>query len=419
MKSRIFLLFILMLFSIFTMPYSAEEPFVVLDSLKGKAEVQRAGQQRWALIGKDGKLYNNDIIRVLDKSVIRLKWQNGSIIYVNSKLQLLINLHKDTINNIFANYATVFFGAVYFIVKKTLPRGVFTRQETKVYTPTAILAIRGTSFSVSVNKKSGFTRIGIINGTVLVKNILKTQSLFLSAGYQTKVAMNADPLLPEPLLKKEINLLKTWVPPEVIIEEMNTQIAQAKADYATITGKLEEKIVVVPFGNSSIYKGKWKIGEKIATMLAENISLKNRVECDIVSSPKAEADPIQIGLKEKARFVITGEIEHFEIIRRAEITAAADKYQELSIAKICLRIHLIDAEAKKEIYKNDFCQDVSGKNIEGNSWKYIGTLKFDLKDRAFTSSILGKALTSTLDQSSAHLSRHMGFDFSNEPVKRK
>ena len=419
MKSRIFLLFILMLFSLFTMIYSAEEPFVVLDSLKGKAEVQRAGQQKWVLIGKEGKLFNNDIIRVLDKSVVRLIWQNGSIIYVNSNSQLLINLHQDTINNIFTNYATVFFGAVYFIVKKTLPREVFTRQETKVYTPTAILAIRGTSFSVNVDKKSGFTQVGIINGTVLVKNILKTQSLFLSAGYQTKVAMNADPLIPEPFLKKEINLLKTWVPPEVIIKEMNLQIAQAKSDYATITGKLEEKIVVVPFGNNSIYKGKWPIGKKIAAMLAENIRLKNRVDCNTISPPEAETDPLKIGLKENARFVITGEIERFEIIRRAEITAAADKYQELSIAKICLRIHLIDAEAKKEIYQNDFCQDASGKNIEGNSWKYVETLEFDLNNQAFTSSILGKALNATLDQSSAHLSRHMGFDPSSEPDKRK
>lgn len=419
MKGCVYKLAIGIVLSVFSILYSAEEPYVLIDSLKGKAEVQRAGQQRWALIGKDARLFNNDIIRVLDKSVVRLKWQNGSIIYVNASSQLLINLHKDTINNIFTNYATVFFGAVYFIVNKTLPKGVFTRQETRVYTPTAILAIRGTSFSVNVNKKNGFTRVGIINGTVLIKNILKTQSLFLSAGYQTKVAMNADPLFPEPLLEKEINALKAWVPPDVIIAEMSQQIAQAKADYSTITGKLEEKIVVVPFVNSSVYKGKWKLGENIASMLAENIKLKNRVKCSAVPLSKKEADPIQIGLKEKARFIITGEITRFEIIKRAEITAAADKYSELSIAKVCLRLQLIDAAAKKEIYKNDFCQEVSGKNIEGNSWKYIGKLKFDLSDQAFTSSILGKALNYTLDQSTSHLSRHMGFDLSKEPAKRE
>lgn len=405
--------------SLSSMLYSAEVPYVVIDSLKGKAEVQRAGQQQWVLIGKNSKLYNNDIIRVLDKSVVRLKWQNGSIVYVNSKSQLLINLHKDTINNIVTNYATVFFGAVYFIVKKTLPKEVFTRQETKVYTPTAILAIRGTSFSVNVNKKNGFTRIGIINGTVLVKNILKTQSLFLSAGYQTEVAMNVDPLVPKPLLEKEIQVLKAWVPPDVIIADMAQQIAQAKADYSTITGKLEEKIVVVPFTNSSMYKGKWNIGEDIASMLAKNIKLKNRVQCNTLPLVKQEANPIQIGFNEKARFIITGDITHFEIIKRAEITAAADKYRELSIAKVCLRIQLIDVSAKKEIYKNDFSQEVSGKNIEGNNWKYISTLKFDLNDEAFTLSILGKALNYTLDQSTAHLSRYMGFDLSKEPVKRR
>ena len=112
-------------------------------------------------------------------------------------------------------------------------------------------------------------------------------------------------------------------------------------------------------------------------------------------------------------------MKHFEIIQRAEITAAAHKYRELSIAKVCIQSQLIDVEAKKEIYKDNFCQEVSGKNIEGNSWKYIGALKFDLKDQKFALSILGKALNYTLDQSTAHVSRHMGFDISKEPAKKK
>ncbi len=397
-------LFLLLTASLF----ASEEPYVIIDSLKGRAEVQRAGQQKWSLIGKDAKLYNNDILRVLDKSLAKLRWQNGSIIFVNESSQILINLHKDTITNKLTNYATVFFGAIYFIVKKTLPKEVFTKQDTKVYTPTAILAIRGTSFTVEVDKKNGDTKVGIINGTVLVKNILKSQSLFLSAGYQTSIPMNADPLVPSPMLEKDIQRLQNWVPPQVVLEEMNKQIIAARKAYTTITGKLEDKILVYPFINSSLYKGPWKIDRKIASLLAERMKLTSRLKCTVVSGKKVEIDPIKLGQEEKAHFVIAGEIKKFEIIKRAEISAAADKYKEHSIAKICIQIQLIDIESQKLIYKNDVCREVSGKNIEGNSWKYIGKLPFDLKNQAFASSILGKALNSTLDQSTAHVSRYLG-----------
>jgi|GEM_PF-1076002 len=399
--------------------YAAEEPFVVIDSIKGKAEVQRAGQYKWVLVSRNGKLYNNDIIRILDNSMARLKWQNGSIMYVNTHSQIQINLHKDTANNIFTNYATVFFGAIYFIVKKTLPREVFAREETKVYTPTAILAIRGTAFSVDVNKKNGETLVNIINGTILVKNILKNQSMFISAGYKTVISMNTDPLVPAALLDSDINLMKAWIPPNDIVEQMAQQLQKAKSDYATLTGKLEEKISVVPLVNNSVYKGAWNISENIAAMLAENITLSSRVKCSVVRPDQAEIDPILLGMKEKSRFVITGEIRRFEIIQRAEITAAADKYSEHSIAAICLVIQLIDIEAKTQLYKNEFCQEVSGKNIEGNNWKYIGKLPFDLKDQAFASSILGKALNQAFEQSTAGLSRYLGIDVPNEPAQKK
>jgi len=61
-RTSIFLITIFLMFS--SSILASEEPFVIIDSLKGKAEVQRAGQQKWALIGKDAKLFNNDILRV-------------------------------------------------------------------------------------------------------------------------------------------------------------------------------------------------------------------------------------------------------------------------------------------------------------------------------------------------------------------
>ncbi len=398
------LFFLLFLFLI----APAKDLFVVIDSLSGKAEVQRAGQHKWQIIKRGTRLHNNDILRVLDKSLACIKWQNGNTLYVNSKSQILINLHQDTSHNKFSNYATVFFGAIYFIIKKSLPKALTASYDTKVYTPTAVIAIRGTSFSVKVKKENGDTRVGVINGTVLVKNILKSQSMFLSSAFQTDVTLNTDPIIPIPLLKADIDELKTWVPAHVIAAEMKKQIDQAKRDYLTITGKLENKIVVVPFKNKSGYKGSWKISDNIATALAQHISIANRMPCSPAPESDKKLEPIAVGVKNKARLVIAGEIKKFDIIKRAEITASADKYRELSIANVCIEFQLIDAENKMLLYKNEVCGEVSGKNNKDNSWQHISTLTFNLKDPAFSSSIMGKAVTQMLDQSSGHLARYFG-----------
>lgn len=407
MKKNIVLMLTVGIICLSILSVSAKELFATLDSLSGKAEIQRAGQQKWVLVDKYTKLYNNDIIRVLEKSTARIKWQNGSTIYVNSNSQILINLHSDTINNKLSNYATVFFGAIYFIVKKSLPKAISKSYDTKVYTPTAVIAIRGTSFMVTVKKENGDTRIGVLNGTVLVKNILKSQSIFLAAAHQTDVTINTDPITPSAFLKKDIEKLKTWVPPQVIIDEMNLQIARAKRDYLTITGKLENKIVVLPFNNKTGYKGKWQIEENIASSLAERIKVTSRINSSSIPMPKKETDPIAIGLKNNVRFVITGDIKRFEIVKKAEITAAADKYRELCIANICIEFQLIDVERRTLVYKNEVCGEVSGKNNKGNNWQHINTLSFNLKDAAFSSSIMGKALNQMLEQSSSHLSRYL------------
>lgn len=387
--------------------YPVSEPSVIIDSITGKAEVKRAGQEKWLLIGKKGILYNNDVIRVLNQSMIRLMWQNGNVIYVNANSQLLINLHEDTVNNKFLNYVTVFFGAVFFVIKETLPTAFTNRFETKVYTPTASVAIRGTSFSVNVKKQNGLTQVGILNGTVLVNNILKNQLLFLSAGYQTEIALNTDPMEPSPLLDKHIAQLKTWVPPEVVLNEMKQQIKRAKNDYATIAGKLENKIIILPFANSSSYRGSWEITDKIARFLNDRLKLSHNSPCSLVIDTSSASDPVTKGIQHKARFVITGEIRKFDIIQKVLVTANADKYDELAVASICVNLQLIDCATKTIIYNNNICEEINGRNVSGNNWQYIAKLPFDLKDQTFSSSILGKALNQLLDQSTAQLTRYM------------
>ena len=56
----------------------------------------------------------------------------------------------------------------------------------KIYTPTASIAIRGTSFIVDVKKDDGRTILSMINGTVLVKNDFKKSIKFYICWIQNR-----------------------------------------------------------------------------------------------------------------------------------------------------------------------------------------------------------------------------------------
>ena len=68
------------------------DPVVLLDSIAGKAEILKAGKQHWSSATKGMKLFNNDMIHVLEKSKARLQWPDGSSTFVSQNTQILINV---------------------------------------------------------------------------------------------------------------------------------------------------------------------------------------------------------------------------------------------------------------------------------------------------------------------------------------
>ncbi|MDD5673099.1 MAG: FecR domain-containing protein [Chitinivibrionales bacterium] len=390
------------------LPYSllAADQFLTLDSLAGKAEVQKAGQEQWVLVKNGEKLFNNDLIRVLDKSTARLKFSNGSLMYVRQNSQILISLFENSETNLISKHITVFFGAVFFIVKKTLPLGPLDLDDIKVYTPTSVVSMRGTSFLVSVDEKSGASDVEVINGTVLVRNILKNVSLFIGAGYKTNVALSTDPVLPVALLQADIDAIKLWVPMFIMEREMEEQLAKAKRDHYIITGKLDDKVVILPFDNKSHYKGPWGISRKIATALMNRISETNSALVVKVAD-SAASDPLKFGNALKARFVIAGTIQEFDIKQHAEITVRADEYKEYNIAQVTTYLQLIDVASKKMIYDNTFSGELTVKNSANSTWQYVRKLDFNLHDSTFAQTIIGKAATSMLDQAVEKLTLYL------------
>ena len=127
---RILLMFIVLL--LFPTPGSCK-PFAQIDSLSGKAEVQRAGKHNWQYISKGEKLYSNDVLHVLNKGMALLKWPDGSRSFVHKNSQVLINILQKSPEDNILSHATIFFGTVYFVIRKTISQEISSRI-TRLYT---------------------------------------------------------------------------------------------------------------------------------------------------------------------------------------------------------------------------------------------------------------------------------------------
>jgi hypothetical protein len=379
-----------------TVSLLSAEPCFEIDSLVGKAEVQRAGMLNWKIVTEGTKLYNNDVFRVLEKSHAKIVSSSGSMIYINEKSQILVNLAENRDQNILSNYITVFFGATFFVIKKMLPKKLTIQTHTKVYTPTAVMSIRGTAFTVDVEKKSGKTAVQVMNGTIVVKNIIRSISSFLSSPYKSTIEVNSDPAHPVPILENDITVLKSWVPEPVVDDIISHQLASRERERHIISGKYENKLIITAFPNASQYQGSWNIGKALAGELARYInSSQQQIKAAVFDS--TWTDPLSVGTAKKSRFVITGVIEKFDIIQVASITTSADKYNEYYVAKVKIALQLIDVAEKKLVLEETIDGEVSGKNVKANSWQMIGDMKFKLHDSKFSRSILGQAIHQTIE----------------------
>ncbi|MBN1577653.1 MAG: FecR domain-containing protein [Chitinispirillaceae bacterium] len=377
-----------------TIPARSAGPAVILDSLSGSAEVQRAGSTQWVSIRQDEKLYNNDIVRIIQGGVGRLRWPDKTVAFMRGGSQVLVNIGTNREKNKLLNYATVFMGSVFFIIKKALPGK--RKEEMRMYTPTSVITIRGTSFAVGVEAETGLTSVKVICGTIRVGCIQKGVSAFLGAPSKTVIERETDPIVTSALLTADLDSLRLWVPRDVIDFEVATHLAQGRRDRLIISGNMDEKCIILPFTNASKYGGAWDIGHAVPRMLATRL-LSAYSRLNITAIDSASPAPADAAAKAKARFVISGTVTFFDIVNHAEITVRADEYHERSIGRISIDLFIFDAEEKAEVYTATVSGEQTGRKNNQNSWNTIGEMPFDLENGEFASSIVGGALDQALD----------------------
>jgi hypothetical protein len=378
-----------------------------VDSLVGNAEMQKAGQRHWKPIAVGARLNSNDIVKVFDKSFVRLTWPNGATSYVHANSRIVVNLYESSETSVISTHLTILYGAVFLAINEAPPTTFTKMFDTKVYTPTAVVSVRG-ACAVEADNKTGATSVKVISGTVLAGNVLKNVSSFISAGFQTRIELTTDPIAVKLLLDKDINDLKTWVPVPAIERELALQIAKAGRDHEILAGGFKDKLVIMPFENRSQYAGQWNIGPTLARQLTDQLGQANR-NITVENGDIGAVDPLKLGAARKARFVVIGAIEDFDIVQHAEITVAADEYNEFYIAKVRLRVQLINVADKKLLFDNAFSGETRGKNLKENSWQKIGNLALDLNNKQFSESILGSSLREAMNQATDKLIQFVNY----------
>jgi len=162
-----------------------------VNSLSGKVEIRPGASKTFeALTNKDQKVQVGDVIHTGPGAQVVLTLPDDSYMVVQENTDLVI---KDFWSQ----------GSVRSVVNVLLGRVRFYIQHIggrpnpyQVETPTALIAVRGTTFDVDVDA-SGYSEVACIDGQVGVENVaLNEREVILNPGRHTGVAKGQNPLTP-------------------------------------------------------------------------------------------------------------------------------------------------------------------------------------------------------------------------------
>lgn len=155
----------------------------MIASASGTVEVRRLGETTWAAAKADTKLYPGDMVRTSDQSAATIMLADQSTIELAETSSVAIASRDGSADP--ASSAAVMGGLARFSVTDRSPgEGAF-----RVYTPTAIVLTKGTTYGVGV-AATGEARVGVESGSVEVIGItaLDTEPVMVDTSTQVVVA---------------------------------------------------------------------------------------------------------------------------------------------------------------------------------------------------------------------------------------
>ena len=157
----------------------------MLTAANGTVEVRRVGETQWTATKADTKLYAGDIVRTADNGTATITLADESVIEVAEVTTVAIASRNGTADP--ASSAAVLGGIARFTVTPRAPaEGPF-----RVYTPSAVVLTRGTTYGVGV-AASGEARVGVESGLVDVIGLAQLDAKPVTVEKSAQVSIAAD-----------------------------------------------------------------------------------------------------------------------------------------------------------------------------------------------------------------------------------
>ena len=239
MKKFLYFIFILTITSL------AFSSTIVVVKVSGKAFVRNIAEQQWTKCYPGQTLDENYVIKTEEKSKVELLLFDGTKIVVSEKSEIVLS--KITPQEKVIQQKS---GKVRFKVSKLQEGAKF-----EIITPTAIMSVRGTEFSVFV-KEDLSTEVKVFEGIVNVKT-LAGESIDLSVNEKIEILPN----LPLPEIKKfeKQDLeetksiikeeMKDILAPEVQMDMTKEQVQRAAAEELKLAEYQQGKSLIDVWGN--------------------------------------------------------------------------------------------------------------------------------------------------------------------------
>jgi hypothetical protein len=150
-----------------------------------------------------------------------------------------------------------------------------------IVTPTLVAAVRGTSFALSIDKKTGNTSIGVISGAVVVNRAKGTENarinipadMEIAEGFGVDIAIDS-PVVPRPLQREEKKELSAIESMEFVVDSSTGMKADDAITPGSHTTQLQEDVS----DTSAVSEKK----EKTYDEILEEIKIRNKGKLDII-----------------------------------------------------------------------------------------------------------------------------------------
>ncbi|PIZ17040.1 hypothetical protein COY51_01310 [Candidatus Desantisbacteria bacterium CG_4_10_14_0_8_um_filter_39_17] len=173
----------------------------------GIVSFQRADIATWSAAQIGLLLYNNDKLKTEGKSRAEMTLVDGSILRIKEKTLIEIkDVREDSTAKKKGSKFQLLFGKLWARVMKVAPDSTF-----EIITPTAVVGVRGTEFSINVDPALG-TKVSVFEGSVEVRTEVKEEvkSILLGRGQTIEVGPDRILTVPKSLEEDDRQEWKQW-----------------------------------------------------------------------------------------------------------------------------------------------------------------------------------------------------------------